>query len=236
MSMKRFLALVCVLGVFIPAMWFVLAGEEPPARPPAANPDLESAKGRLSYALGLDTGAFLQGQETEIDADAFCAGLRDGLGTGAPKIAAEEARRLVEQDRQRAAREAASRNLKAGKKFLEENRMKEGVKVTASGLQYEVLKEGDGPRPAPTDRVTVHYRGTLLNGKEFDSSYGRGQATTFPLNRVIPGWTEGLQLMKVGSKFRFFIPPNLAYGERGAGNVIGPNETLVFEVELLSIN
>jgi FKBP-type peptidyl-prolyl cis-trans isomerase len=234
--MKRFLALACVLGVFLPAMWLVLAGEEPPAKAPAANPDLESPKGKLSYALGLDTGALLKGQGTEIDADVFCAGLKDGLGAGKPRIAAEEARLLVDQERQRAAREAASRNLKAGQLFLEENRKKEGVKVTASGLQYEVLREGDGPQPLPTNQVSVHYRGTLLSGKEFDSSYSRGQPTTFPLNRVIPGWTEGLQLMKVGSKFRFFIPPNLAYGERGAGNVIGPNETLVFEVELLGIN
>ena len=234
--MKRFLAFVGVLGVFVPAMWFALAGEEPPAKEPAVDPALESPKGRLGYALGLDTGAVLKEQGTEIDVDAFCAGLKDGLGAGPPRIAPEEVRRLVDQERQRAAREAAARNLKAGQRFLEENRKKEGVKVTASGLQYEVLKEGDGPRPAATDRVTVHYRGTLLSGKEFDSSYGRGQPTTFPLNRVIPGWTEGVQLMKVGSKFRFFVPTNLAYGERGAGAVIGPNEALVFEVELLGIN
>jgi FKBP-type peptidyl-prolyl cis-trans isomerase len=123
----------------------------------------------------------------------------------------------------------------SGQAFLKENAKKPGVVVTASGLQYLVLTKGDGPKPAATDRVTVNYRGTLINGTEFDSSYKRGQPATFPLNRVIPGWTEGVQLMPVGSKYRFFIPPELAYGKRGAGGLIGPDATLVFEVELLGI-
>ena len=122
-----------------------------------------------------------------------------------------------------------------GEAFLRENATKEGITTTASGLQYEVLVPAEGPRPLASDTVEVHYRGTLLNGQEFDSSYKRGEPISFPLNRVIPGWTEGLQLMPVGSKYRLFIPSNLAYGPRGAGGVIGPDETLVFEVELLGI-
>ncbi len=122
-----------------------------------------------------------------------------------------------------------------GEKFLKENATKEGVKSTASGLQYLVLTEGTGKSPKATDTVLVHYRGTLLNGTEFDSSYKRNEPIEFPLNRVIAGWTEGVQLMKEGAKFRFFIPSNLAYGARGAGSDIGPNETLIFEVELLKV-
>jgi FKBP-type peptidyl-prolyl cis-trans isomerase FkpA len=126
-------------------------------------------------------------------------------------------------------------NLIKGKDFLKENAGKPGVKTTKSGLQYMVLEAGEGAKPKPTDRVTVHYRGTLLDGTVFDSSYDRGKPATFPLNRVIKGWTEGVQLMKTGSKFKFFIPHDLAYGARGSGPKIGPNETLIFEVELLEI-
>ena len=133
------------------------------------------------------------------------------------------------------AQKAASENSEKGKAYLAENAKKEGVKVTASGLQYEVIKEGTGKKPAATDTVSVHYEGTLINGQVFDSSIRRGQPVEFPLNRVIPGWTEGVQLMSVGSKYRFVIPSNLAYGEHGAGGAIGPNETLIFEVELLDI-
>jgi FKBP-type peptidyl-prolyl cis-trans isomerase FkpA len=129
----------------------------------------------------------------------------------------------------------SDKNLQEGQQFLAENAKKPGVTTTASGLQYEVIKAGDGAMPGPTDKVTVHYKGSLLDGTVFDSSYGRGQTATFPLNRVIPGWTEGLQLMKAGSHYRFFIPSELAYGAYGAGARIGPNATLIFEVELISI-
>lgn len=122
-----------------------------------------------------------------------------------------------------------------GQRFLKENGTKPGVTTTASGLQYKVLKEGTGRSPKATDVVVVNYRGTLINGKEFDSSYKSGKPIEFPLNRVIPGWTEGVQLMKEGAKYEFYIPPNLAYGSRGAGGVIGPDETLIFEVELLKV-
>jgi FKBP-type peptidyl-prolyl cis-trans isomerase FklB len=130
----------------------------------------------------------------------------------------------------------AAANLKAGQDFLEENKKKSGVVALPSGLQYEVLVEGSGPRPVATNKVTCHYHGTLIDGTVFDSSVKRGQPATFPLNGVIKGWTEGVALMPTGSKWRFFIPPQLAYGERGAGAQIGPNSTLVFEVELISFN
>jgi FKBP-type peptidyl-prolyl cis-trans isomerase len=127
-------------------------------------------------------------------------------------------------------------NKAAGEKFLAENGKKPTVKTTASGLEYEVITEGKGKKPSATDNVTVHYKGTTIDGTEFDSSYGRGEPATFPLNAVIPGWTEGVQLMPEGSKYKFYIPSTLAYGEDGAGGKIGPNETLIFEVELIKIN
>jgi FKBP-type peptidyl-prolyl cis-trans isomerase FkpA len=129
----------------------------------------------------------------------------------------------------------AQSGLQEGQRFLKENATKPGVSTTSSGLQYKVLNEGTGRSPKATDVVVVNYRGTLINGKEFDSSYKSGKPIEFPLNRVIPGWTEGVQLMKEGAKYEFYIPPNLAYGSRGAGGVIGPDETLIFEVELLKV-
>ncbi len=131
--------------------------------------------------------------------------------------------------------ELAANNKQTGEAFLAENASKEGVITTASGLQYSILSAGEGEKPSATSKVTVHYRGTTLDGKEFDSSYSRNEPATFPLNRVIAGWTEGVQLMPVGAKYRFFIHPDLAYGAQGAGGAIGPNETLIFDVELLSI-
>lgn len=130
----------------------------------------------------------------------------------------------------------AEENLKAGEEFLEANKSKEGVVALPSGLQYEVMKTGDGPKPSPTDKVTCHYHGTLINGTIFDSSVQRGKPATFPLNQVIKGWTEGVPMMTVGSKWRFFIPPHLGYGDRQVSAEIGPNSTLIFEVELLGIN
>jgi FKBP-type peptidyl-prolyl cis-trans isomerase len=154
----------------------------------------------------------------------------------------EEMRQALTELKQQAAaaakqqrEEQAGKNLEEGKAFLAENAEKEGVKTLPSGLQYQVLSQGQGDQPAATDTVTVHYRGTLVDGSEFDSSYGRGEPATFPLDRVIRGWTEGLQLMRPGAKYRLFVPPELAYGERGEGPKIGPNHTLVFEVELLSV-
>jgi len=204
---------------------------------------LDSELSKVSYAIGLDVGKSLQGLGTDIDRVAFTEALNAQLDGGdKARLTAEEAgktkqaffqKRAVKQAEER--KQAGASNKAAGEKFLAENAKKDGVTVTASGLQYEVLKMGDGVKPVATDKVKVHYEGKLLDGTVFDSSYKRGQPISFPLNGVIKGWTEGVQLMPVGSKFKFYIPANLAYGEHGAGAAIAPNSTLVFEVELLAI-
>ena len=198
---------------------------------------------KFGYAIGVDIGKSLAQQvKDEVDLVALVDGIEETLAGQEPrldeetreKIKSEVSRRIQEKQMQeRTAKAAAAKE--AGEKFLAENGKREGVKTTASGLQYEILKEGSGAMPKATDKVTVHYRGTLIDGTEFDSSYSRNQPVTFPLSNVIPGWTEGLQLVKTGGKAKLFIPSSLAYGERGAGPKIGPNETLVFEVELVAI-
>lgn len=207
----------------------------------AAAAELETQSQKLSYIIGMDIGNSLQRQGTEIDLEALFDAIETTYMGGEPALTAEEAASIREAfiaERRAAAEseraEMGAENAAAGDAFLLENRNKEGVVVTDSGLQYKVLREGDGPSPAATDRVEVHYRGTLIDGTEFDSSYARGEPITFALNQVIPGWTEGVQLMSVGSKYQFFIPSDLAYGTSGGGS-IGPNETLIFEVELLGI-
>ncbi len=208
----------------------------------SATAALESDAQKFGYAIGVDLGKSLQPVKQDVDIAALKAGIDDAFSDATPKLddAAREAIKNTVaqkmQERQKAEREAQSATAKeAGDKFLAENAKKEGVKTTASGLQYEVLTEGTGAHPTAESRVTVHYKGTLINGEEFDSSYSRGQPVTFPLANVIPGWTEGVQLMTAGAKYKFVIPAALAYGERGAGVKIGPNETLIFEVELISI-
>lgn len=207
----------------------------------AISAELETDAQKLGYIIGMDIGSSLKQQGTDLDLDSLIEAIRatyngDPLALTPEEAAAvrEEfiAKRRAEAEKERAS--LASINAAEGDKFLLENRSKEGVQVTDSGLQYEVIVMGEGAKPTATDTVTVHYRGTLLNGEEFDSSYSRNEPTTFQLNQVIPGWTEGVQLMPVGSKFKFYIPPNLAYGPNGGGP-IGPNATLVFEVELLDI-
>ncbi|MEJ8566654.1 FKBP-type peptidyl-prolyl cis-trans isomerase [Elongatibacter sediminis] len=205
----------------------------------AAQPQTEAEK--LGYIIGMDIGASLKQQGTELDLDALFDAIRAVYNDETPALSPEEAATIREGyiAKRRAAAEAereavAGANAAEGDRFLLENRNKEGVVVTDSGLQYEVIEMGDGPRPAATDRVRVHYRGTLLSGEEFDSSYARGEPISFELDKVIPGWAEGLQLMPVGSKFMFYIPSDLAYGPTGGGP-IGPNATLIFEVELLGI-
>jgi FKBP-type peptidyl-prolyl cis-trans isomerase len=223
----------------------------PAASPtPASKAEAASAfanqKDKVSYALGMNIatslGANLKRQGVEINTDVLAQALKDGLGGGKTRMTEEEARAtLVQlqkdlQDKQEAKmKEAAETNKKEGDTFLAANKAKPGVVALPSGLQYKIVKEGTGPKPAATDTVVCNYRGTLIDGKEFDSSYKRGEPATFPVSGVIKGWTEALQLMPVGSKWELYIPPDLAYGARGAGADIGPNATLIFEVELLSI-
>jgi FKBP-type peptidyl-prolyl cis-trans isomerase FkpA/FKBP-type peptidyl-prolyl cis-trans isomerase FklB len=196
---------------------------------------------KLGYIIGMDIGESLKQQGGELDLDTLIEAVRATYNGTPLAMTPEEAAAVRESfiaarraEAEQARQSMAAINATEGDKFMLENRVKEGVQVTDSGLQYQVVVMGDGVKPAATDTVTVHYRGTLLNGEEFDSSYSRNEPTTFQLNQVIPGWTEGVQLMPVGSKFKFFIPPNLAYGPNGGGP-IGPNATLVFEVELLGI-
>lgn len=203
---------------------------------------LKDEKDKVSYSIGLDIGNTFKKQNMDINPEILMSGLKDALSGNKPLMTDEEVRQTMTaysknmmEKQATASKEAAGKNSAIGEKFLAENKTKEGVKTTPSGLQYKVLKEGSGPSPKETDTVVTHYRGTLINGTEFDSSYKRNEPATFPVNRVIKGWTEALQMMKPGSKYQLFIPANLAYGERGAGQDIGPNETLIFEVELLSI-
>jgi FKBP-type peptidyl-prolyl cis-trans isomerase FklB len=216
--------------------------------PPAGTPEAaERAKilgghKETSYALGLDFGRKLKGQVAEVDAEVVARGLRDAFAAGSPLLTEGEltaalgalqgelrARQMKDQG------EIAKKNQQQGEAFLAENKTKEGVVPLESGLQYKVLKAGDGPKPTVDDTVVCHYRGRLVDGTEFDSSFKRNKPATLPLKRLVKGWTEALQLMPVGSKWQLFVPANLAYGARGVGRTIGPNATLVFEVELLSI-
>ena len=203
---------------------------------------LKDAKDKVSYSIGLDIGSTLKKQKIDINPDALSAGLRDALSGAKPQMTDEQVKETMTtfskelSDKQQAAsREAGQKNTVEGEKFLAENKTKPGVKTTASGLQYKVLKEGAGASPKETDTVVTHYRGTLIDGTEFDSSYKRNEPATFPVNGVIRGWSEALQLMKKGGKYQLFVPSSLAYGPRGAGQEIGPNATLTFEVELLDI-
>jgi FKBP-type peptidyl-prolyl cis-trans isomerase FklB len=192
---------------------------------------------KASYAIGLNIGTNFHKQKISLNTDVFMTGIKDGLAGKRQMDEAQvrETMQQFEKDMEAQRKALGEKNLKDGEKWLEENKKKEGVKTTASGLQYKVLKEGAGAQPKDTDTVTVNYRGTLIDGTEFDSSYKRSEPTSFPLNAVIRGWTEGLQLMKVGGKYQFFIPPGLAYGERGPSGEIGPNSTLIFEVELVDV-
>ena len=205
--------------------------------------ELKTPDQRLSYALGIDIAASLSRLPLRLDQGAFVRGFEDVTANRDPLLSPEEFQTVMQEfqatmQQQNAAvvEEAGNQNLSDGREFLASNKTRPGVTTTASGLQYEVLTAGSGATPAETDSVTVHYTGTLIDGTEFDSSVRRGEPASFPVNGVIPGWTEALQLMKVGGKYRLFVPSELAYGPRGAGQAIGPNAALIFEVELLSID
>ena len=227
--MKRLI--ICISTVFLASI--CLAQDKP---------QLKDQKDKASYSIGYDIGATFKKQNVELNVDALMTGLKEGLAGKDATLSKEERDKTLEafqkemmEKQATLSKEAATKNAAEGEKFLAENKKKEGIKTTASGLQYKVLKEGSGASPKETDTVVTNYKGTLLDGTEFDSSYKRNEPATFPVNRVIKGWTEALQLMKPGSKYQLFIPAALAYGERGAGRDIGPNATLIFEVELLSI-
>jgi FKBP-type peptidyl-prolyl cis-trans isomerase FklB len=227
--MKRFI--ICVSAVCIASIG--LAQDKP---------QLKDQKDKASYSIGYDIGESFKKQKIDLNIDNLVAGLKEALAGKDAALPKEERDKTLQafqkemmEKQMAASKEAAAKNLTEGEKFLTENKKKEGVKTTASGLQYKVLKEGSGASPKETDTVVTNYKGTLIDGTEFDSSYKRNEPATFPVNRVIKGWTEALQLMKPGAKYQLFIPSALAYGERGAGQTIGPNATLIFEVELLSI-
>lgn len=198
--------------------------------------NLNTEMEKVSYSLGVNVAKSVKSQGLEsIDSDAIAKAFKDVFEGNTLEISEEEANIVLQDYFGKLANEKQKANVESGQKFLDENAKREGVVTTATGLQYEVLKEGSGDSPKETDNVTVHYHGTLIDGTVFDSSVDRGQPATFPVNGVIPGWVEALQLMNPGAKYKLFIPSNLAYGERGAGGAIGPNATLVFEVELISI-
>ena len=209
------------------------------AKPPLV---LSTQKAKLSYALGLNIGMGLKNEPIELDPEIMARGLKDAMTGSKPLLTEEEIKTVLTQaqnevhERQKAEMQAEGEaNKKEGETFLAANKAKEGVVTLPSGLQYKVLTPGTGPKPTAEDTVVCNYRGTLINGTEFDSSYKRGEPVTFPVNRVIKGWQEALQLMPVGSKWQLFVPSDLAYGDHGVSAEIGPNKTLVFEVELLSI-
>ncbi len=208
----------------------------------SAAPALVTPKDKASYAIGADVGNNLKEQGIDVNPTVLMRGLKDVLAGSKLALSDEEIRAALitlqvkaQQKQADKAKALGAENEKEGGAFLKENAKKEGVIVLPSGLQYKILKAGDGPKPTLNDTVVCNYRGTLTNGKEFDSSYKRGQPATFPVKGVIKGWTEALQLMPVGSKWQLVVPPELGYGARGAGPDIGPNAVLVFEVELMSI-
>ena len=201
------------------------------------NVELNTQIDSVSYSLGISVANNLKSSGFEsIETQAVASAFSDVFEGNEVKINEEDANILIQEYFVELSQKKSQEAISAGQAFLDENAKKEGVTTTASGLQYEVLTNGTGATPVETDQVTVHYHGTLVDGTVFDSSVERGQPATFQVNGVIPGWVEALQLMNVGSKYKLYIPSDLAYGERGAGGSIGPNETLIFEVELLSIN
>lgn len=228
--MKRLLAFVVAGTLFLAVQVY---GEEI---------SLKDKKDKVSYAIGLDVGNAMKKQSIDINTDIFVKGLKDAL-SGEKKLMTDDEIRetmtafsheMAEKQKEKM-QKVGEKNKEEGDAFLADNKKKEGVKTLPSGLQYKVIEEGKGKTPKAGDTVTVNYRGTLIDGTEFDSSYKRGQPATFPVSGVIKGWTEALQLMKEGAKWQLFIPSDLAYGDKGAGGMIGPNAVLIFDVELISV-
>ncbi|MDA8126475.1 MAG: FKBP-type peptidyl-prolyl cis-trans isomerase [Deltaproteobacteria bacterium] len=208
----------------------------------AADLSLQTQKEKVSYAIGVDLARNFTRMGMDFNVDTLAKGMKDALTGDKPLMTDEELRTTLTayqtelRDKQmKAANAAAIENKKIGDAFLAENKTKEGVVSLPSGLQYRILKVGNGKKPMETDSVECHYRGTLINGMEFDSSYKAGQPATFKVNGLIAGWTEALKLMPAGSKWQLFVPPELAYGARGAGQTIGPNSTLIFDLELIAV-
>lgn len=220
----------CIVALSILLFAFQVSAEE--------NLVLRNQKEKMSYIIGMDIGNNLKKQSIDVDPNILVRGIQDALSAAKSLLTEKEIRDTLtafQKERSAKQEEVGKKNKNEGETFLIANGKKEGVKTLASGLQYKVIKAGTGKKPKINDSVTTHYRGTLVDGTEFDSSYKRGQPVTFPVSGVIAGWTEALQLMEEGAKWQLFIPPNLAYGERGMGGVIGPNATLIFEIELISV-
>ncbi len=230
------------VGLLTLALTFPVAAAEPPAKKPApasAAPGLKTEKQKFSYTAGMQVGQNVKRQNLDFDAKAFALGVQDALSNAKPKLSPEQMRAAVEgfQKKEMAKREAvAKKNEAAGQAFLEANKKKEGVTTLPSGIQYKVLQDGSGKQPTATDTVSVHYRGTLTDGTEFDSSYARNEPAIFQVSQVIKGWQEVVPLMKEGAKWQVAIPSDMAYGPQGAGNAIGPNQTLVFDIELVKVH
>lgn len=204
----------------------------------AADPALDTQEKKFGYAVGVQMGMSLKRDGVDLDLDSLLLGMRDAMEGKNPRMSPEEARDVMMKAREVEEQKrgtVGAKNKEAGEKFLADNARKAGVKTTASGLQYKVIKAGTGPQPALEDSVTVHYTGRLIDGTVFDSSRERGDAATFPVRGVIAGWIEALQLMKQGDHWEIYVPSDLAYGPRGAGTTIGPNSTLVFDIELLEV-
>ena len=234
--MRRIVICLIVLVILLPFLSLATDQDKDTAA------QLNSFAEKISYVLGQEIGSSFKEAPIEINLDIFMQGINDSIkGRKSPLDANEtnqikqEFSRQIQESRQKQIAALSEKNREDGQAFLAANKNKEGIMTTDSGLQYKVLAKGDGPKPKQDDRVSVHYSGTLLDGTEFDSSYKREKPATFQVNGVIRGWTEALQLMNVGSKYRLFIPADLAYGQRGAGRKIGPNSMLIFDVELLNI-
>jgi len=236
----KYRLILALITVFLAAQ---TRAEDQPAAPKAeAQPVLKTQKEKVSYSIGMDMGSGMKQQKLDVDPELVISGFRDGFSgkKGAMTEAQmKEAMEIFEKEFQtrmaKESQELPGKNKKEGEAFLAENGKKEGVKTLPSGLQYKVIKEGTGPSPKLDDKVSTNYRGTLIDGTEFDSSYSRNEPSSFTVRQVIKGWQEALQLMKVGSKWQLFVPSELAYGDQGAGRTIQPNAALIFDIELLAI-